>query len=125
MEVVNLFPMVVEMTGGTVPTGRDGKSIKTLLKTPAKDFRPFTFPQYPRGWQMGYALRNDRWPYIEWIKFDAQEVVARALYDHQETLAPPMNLAEDPGWAELVAQFSAQLDAARRVKDSTLNPNRK
>ncbi|GHC66746.1 sulfatase [Roseibacillus persicicus] len=125
VEIVDLFPTVVEMTGGTVPAGRDGMSLAPVLEDPKRKFRPFAFMQYPRGSQMGYALRNERWRYIEWIKFDTQEVVARALYDHQETQFPDKNLAADSEYSELVAELSKQLDAARRVKESRLNPANK
>jgi iduronate 2-sulfatase len=48
------------------------------------------------------------------------EVVARELYDHQDTRTPRQNLAADPQQTGLLARLSKQLNAPRRVETSKL-----
>lgn len=118
VEIVDLFPSVVELSGGEVPAGRDGKNLVPLLSDPTQEVRSFALTQYQRGSTMGYSLRSERWRYTEWIKSPSGEVVATELYDHQETPIPMKNLAGDEKYADLVTKLSKQLDSARRVKES-------
>lgn len=122
VEIVDLFPTVVEMTGGKIPAGRDGMSLEPVLEDPARSHRAFALTQYPRGSVMGYSLRNDRWRYNEWIKAGTKEVVARELYDHSETPTPMKNLVDEAEHADLVAGLSKQLDAARRIGETKVKP---
>ena len=46
---------------------------------------------------MGYAVRTDRYRYVEWRKRDGAEVVARELYDHQTDPNEDRNVAGDAG----------------------------
>ena len=46
---------------------------------------------------MGYAIRTDRYRYVEWRKRDGTEVVARELYDHQTDPDEDRNVAGDAG----------------------------
>ncbi len=43
---------------------------------------------------MGYAIRTDRYRYIEWRNVKTQSVQARELYDHQVDPHEMKNLAE-------------------------------
>ncbi|MFK7911977.1 MAG: sulfatase [Akkermansiaceae bacterium] len=115
VEIVDIFPTVVEMTGGKVPNGRDGKSLEPVLKAPAKNFRPFAFSQYPGGSTMGYSIRTDRWRYTEWIKASSKKIVLRELFDHQESQTPQKNLAGDPEHAALITRLSKQLKSSQRI----------
>jgi iduronate 2-sulfatase len=125
VEIVDLFPTVVEMSGGKVPSGRDGMSLEPVLEDPTKNHRPFALSQYPRGSVMGYSLRNDRWRYNEWIKAGTKEVVSRELYDHSESPTPMKNLVDEAEHAELVARLSKQLDATRRISETKVKPDNK
>lgn len=118
VEIVDLFPTVVEMTGGKVPAGRAGKSLEPVLKNPGQEFRPFAFSQYPGGSAMGYTMRTERWRYTEWIKTATKEIVLRELFDHQDTQTPGENFAGKPEHAELVSSLSKQLNSSQRVETS-------
>ncbi|MFC7335943.1 sulfatase [Haloferula chungangensis] len=118
VEIIDIFPTVAEMSGGDIPSGREGKSLEPLLQDPGKDFRPFALSQYPRGSTMGYSLRTDRWRYTEWIKSDTKQVVFKELYDHRESETPQKNLADEAEHAELVSKLSQQMNAAQRVGSS-------
>ena len=43
---------------------------------------------------MGYAIRTDRYRYVEWRNVKTQSVQARELYDHQVDPHEMKNLAE-------------------------------
>lgn len=120
VEIVDLFPTLVKVTGGTIPKGRDGRNLQTVLKDPAQPFRDMAFSQYPRGSTMGYTLRTDRWRYTEWINSKTKEIVARELYDHRDAPTAGKNLATEEKHTELVARLSKQLDAGQRIESSKL-----
>lgn len=121
VEIVDIFPTVASMTGGDVPESCDGKSLQPLLQNPDQEFRSFALTQYPRGSTMGYSLRNDRYRYTEWIQAGTKRVIARELYDHQDTDTPSRNLADSPEQREHVFRLSQQLDAARRIENTNVN----
>ncbi|GAA5510934.1 sulfatase [Novipirellula caenicola] len=116
VEIVDLFPTVASMTGGEVPKSCDGKSLQPLLQDPNQSFKPFALTQYPRGSTMGYSLRNDRYRYTEWIQAGTKRVVARELYDHQDTSTPDRNLAASAEQSKRISRLAEQLNAARRIE---------
>lgn len=120
VEIVDLFPTLAFLTAGDIPASCDGKSFAAVLDDPSQNFRSFAVSQYQRGSTMGYSLRNDRWRYTEWIQWGTQKIVARELYDCQQTPSPPANLALQPQQADLVSQLSRQLDAAGRIKTTNV-----
>jgi iduronate 2-sulfatase len=118
VEIVDIFPTIAQLTGGKIPSGRDGKSLEPVLRDPRSDFRPFALTQYSRGSTMGYSLRDERWRYTEWIQAGTKKIVARELYDHRDTQLPQRNLADNPEQAELVTRLSKQLNAAQKIEAS-------
>lgn len=115
VEMIDLFPTLAELTGGTVPDSCEGRSIGSVLTDPDVGFREFALSQYPRG-VMGYTMRTDRWRYTEWFDTKTKKIVANELYDHQDTQMPDRNLANDPQHKDLVAFLSEKLDSAGRAE---------
>lgn len=116
VEMVDIFPMLAELTGGKAPDTCEGRSLTPLLVDSGKAIRSFALSQYPRGSTMGYSLRTDRWRYTEWFQSEKRKVIARELYDHVNSQVSRRNLAELPEHAALVARLSQQLDAPERSK---------
>ena len=112
VEIVDLFPTVVSLSGGDIPKSLDGLKLDAVLKNPEKTHRQFAFTQYLRGKNMGYSLRNARWRYNEWVRTDSKKLIARELYDHRDTVTPDRNLAADPQYADLISTLSEQLKNA-------------
>lgn len=113
VEMVDVFPTLAKLTGGEVPASCDGRSLEPVLKKPDQPFRPYAFTMYPRGKTAGYSIRTDRWRYTEWFNTEKKQIVARELYDHQDTQTPASSLAGEAKHAELVSSLSETLGAEK------------
>lgn len=120
VEMVDIFPTLVEMIGGDIPEILDGKSLLPVLSDPDSDIREYAISEYRRGKTVGYSLRSDRWRYTEWINTETKVVSARELYDHSETQLSLQNVVDEPEYRDLVAEFSASLDAPGRLEVTPL-----
>ncbi len=117
VELVDVFPTLVDACGLEKQKGLEGISLTPLLQDPARPWKTAAFSQYPRSFEghrhkshgdiMGYAVRTDTHRYVEWREWESGEVVARELYDHSVDGAEMINLAE--ARVELVAKLSAKL----------------
>jgi len=71
------------------------------------------FSQFPRKHEgrdyMGYAMRNDRYRYVEWLDAVTGDVAFRELYDHHNDEAENENVAERPEHARLLVQLGEQM----------------
>ena len=122
-EFVDVFPTVCELAGVPVPEGLDGTSLTPLLKDPAAEVKPYAVSQWPRGGNkkgaMGYALRDRRYRYVEWMKggwrttdpFDPSKVAARELYDYEKDPLETVNVADDPAYADVRERLEGELHA--------------
>jgi iduronate 2-sulfatase len=130
VEMVDIFPTLVKLTGGDIPSSCDGKSLIPVLQTPTKTIRDFALSQYPRGLTMGYSMRTDRWRYTEWINSETKKIVGRELYDHQTTQRPAASVVGNPEHSKIASELSKKLDAPGRLakvlaKDEDALVNRK
>ncbi|MDQ8200645.1 sulfatase [Pelagicoccus enzymogenes] len=116
VEMIDIFPTLVDLTGGEVPSVLDGQSLGPVLRDPSASFRPFAISEYRRGKVIGYTLRNARWRYTEWINTETKRVLAKELYDHAETQLSRVNLVDRGEYAKLVSKLSTQLDSLGRLE---------
>ncbi len=115
VELVDLFPTLADLCGLDPPHGVDGTSLKPLLTDPQRTWKQAVFSQYPRALEghrhrthgdiMGYAVRTDRYRYVEWREWKTDKVLARELYDHQR----------DPNEMHNAAKYAIQADTVRRL----------
>ena len=97
------YPTLAEMCRLEAPVGVEGISIAPLLAKPDRPWKRAVFSQYPRarkrnrhrghGDIMGYAVRTDRYRYVEWREWKSKEVVTRELYDHENDSREMRNIA--------------------------------
>ena len=90
--------------------------IAPLLDDPKRPWKAAAFSQYPRGGKetvplMGYAIRTDRYRYVEWRTRGGGEVVARELYDHRTDPDEDVNVAGDAANEEVVEKLAERLAA--------------
>jgi iduronate 2-sulfatase len=117
VELVDLYPTLADLAGLQIPHGLEGASLTPLLTNPKQPWKNAVFSQFPRPWiykgvpdLMGYALRTDRYRYVEWRDFKTAEVKAVELYDHRLDPAEINNIADDPSNKTLVNEFKKRLN---------------
>lgn len=83
VELLDLFPTLCDLASLPIPEDLEGTSLRPILKNPANSVRQFARSQYPRGRDvMGYAIKTDRYRYVEWTDTRSNRILARELYDH-------------------------------------------
>ncbi|RMD83537.1 MAG: iduronate-2-sulfatase [Lentisphaerae bacterium] len=127
VEMVDILPTLTDWAG--LPLNHEvweGISLLPVLKNPQLPGKKAVFNQYPRGYRdpqtnkyvklMGYAVRTDRWRYVEWrTRSQPVKVVARELYDHSQPGRIDLkNLAELPQYQATVKQLSQILKGGWR-----------
>jgi arylsulfatase A-like enzyme len=105
-ELVDLYPTLAALAGLTPPDYLDGVSLVPVLADPAAQVRDAAFTQIRNG----YAVRTDRWRYVEW----AEGAEGAQLYDMEQDPGETRNLAEDPAHARTVAELKTRLRTYRR-----------
>lgn len=113
VEFVDLYPTLCDLAGLPAPKSLEGKSLVPLLSDATARVKDAAFSQFPRKHEgrdyMGYAMRTDRYRYIEWLDAVSGQTFSRELYDHQHDEAENENLAERPDQATLLTQLDKQL----------------
>lgn len=118
-ELIDVFPTLCESTGLATPKHLQGKSLLPIVEGSETRVKEAALSQYPRGSKMGYALRSDRYRYVEWRQGDYKKskdyiqgpVLATELYDYETDPLETKNLANDPNYSETVKALKAKLEA--------------
>ncbi|SIR08853.1 sulfatase [Chryseobacterium sp. RU33C] len=125
-EFVDIYPTLCDMAGIKIPDYLQGTSMKPLLTDPARTWKTAAYSQFllgrfgvkARGVQnverMGYAIRTDRYRYVEWFEWNKETgkpgaYLARELYDHKNDPDENVNIAEEVSSKKLVSQLSLQM----------------
>ena len=121
VELVDLYPTLVETCGLPLPSGLEGTSFSPLLKNPEQAWKTAAFSQHPRattsnrhrnhGDIMGYAVRTTRYRYVEWRQWKSGKVVARELYDYHNSDIETENCIENPQYTQAQQQLEQILTA--------------
>jgi arylsulfatase A-like enzyme len=126
-ELVDVFPTLCELAGIKVPDYLQGTSMVPLLDDPDRAWKSAIFSQFHRrpiesidGQRyMGYAIRTDRYHYIDWYFWDNEnkvplDHVASELYDHKNDPKENVNIVSDPENVRLVEELRKKLKAGWR-----------
>jgi iduronate 2-sulfatase len=111
VEILDLFPTLVELCKLPAPEGLEGISLAPVLDDPTKTVKPAAFTQHPRPAYfdrepegvpkaMGYSVRTPRVRYTEWRDWQSGRVVARELYDHRQDPGETTNGIDHASLAE-------------------------
>ena len=122
VELVDLYPTLVDLTGLPQPPHLAGLSITPILDDPAHAGRDaaltvarsrarWTRPDMPNRTIMGYTIRTPRFRYTEWN--DGADGVE--LYDYETDPQEYTNLADTPEQAETVARLKELLHTRKRA----------
>ncbi|MFW6188890.1 MAG: sulfatase [Planctomycetota bacterium] len=116
VEYVDIFPTLCELTGLAAPGYCEGISMAPLLKEPDRRWKSAAFSQYPRGGDLeGYAIRTDRYRYIEWRHKKSGKVDEVELYDHEADPLESDSIEDEPGADELMKRLSEKLHRGWRA----------
>ncbi len=123
VELVDLYPTLVDLCGLPAATGLEGTSCAPLLDHPDREWKSAAFTVVSRvgdtpatekldAKQLGRSLRTARWRYTEWP--DGQ----RELYDHDNDAREHVNLAAGDAASdhtEMLRELSSQLKAGYKA----------
>jgi len=116
VELVDMYPTLVELAGLPLPSGLEGTSMVPLLDNPNRSWKKAAFTQFPRPVyykknfnSMGYSVRTEQFRYIEWIDVKKKQTIAVELYNHQADPYEQMNLAEKSQQQPIVRELSHRL----------------
>ncbi len=116
VELVDMYPTLVELAGLSVPGGLEGTSMAPLLDDPQRGWKRAAFTQFPRPAYykksfdvMGYAIRTEQFHYIEWLDIKAGRPMAIELYDHQTDPYELTNLAQREQQQPVVRELGQRL----------------
>ncbi|MBI5760380.1 MAG: DUF4976 domain-containing protein, partial [Planctomycetales bacterium] len=102
VEMVDIYPTLADLCGLNSPEYLDGVSLRPMLADPSKSVKPAAFTQVTRGANIhGLTVRTARYRYTAW-NYGEQ---GRMLYDHETDPFETKNLADDPKFANVVAEL--------------------
>ena len=123
VELVDIYPTLIELAGFNPPHGLEGTSLTPLLEDPSATVKKAAISQWPRsgnknrhrkhGDVMGYALRTDQYRYVEWIRWETKKIVARELYHHKVDRNEMNNVVNLEEYSAIAARLSEQLGKSK------------
>ena len=123
-EFVDIYPTLCDMAGIKAPSYLQGTDLMPLLENPDKKWKTAAYsqfllgrfgpPEYRKTERMGYAIRTDRYRYVEWYNWNKEakkpaEFIAAELFDHEKDPLENVNIADEPANRKLVSKLSLQL----------------
>ncbi len=105
VELVDLFPTMMESLGLPAPPGLDGDSLLPLLRSPIAAWDKPAYTVVTRGGKLGRALHTERYRYTEWD----EGKLGIELYDHNSDPNEYHNLAFEPEHQALTRELTATL----------------
>jgi len=122
VELLDLFPTLVELCGLPMPDGLEGVSLAPVLSDITHAVKSAAFTQHPRpayfdrepGGQpaaMGVSVRTAEARYTEWRDWRDGTVLARELYDQEQQPEELINRVSDLRWAEARTRAESLLEA--------------
>ncbi|HAI11862.1 MAG TPA: iduronate sulfatase [Phycisphaerales bacterium] len=115
-EFVDIYPTLCDLAGLPKPTHLAGESLLPVLNDPSKIIKQAAISQFSRWSEdgepvMGYALRTQRYRYIEWVQkpyrkgAKSGKVIARELYDYQVDPDETRSFTDDPTYAQVIGEL--------------------
>ncbi|MCP4849610.1 MAG: sulfatase [Verrucomicrobiaceae bacterium] len=107
VELVDIYPTLVDACGLGAVRGLEGTSLMPLLGRPERPWKTAAFSQYPRSYKghrhrghgdiMGYAVRTKNYRYVQWQDWKSGKILARELYDQRLDPSEMHNIAGAEG----------------------------
>jgi iduronate 2-sulfatase len=121
VELIDLFPTLIEMAGLPKQPGLDGTSLVPLLKNGSSIGKNAAFTQHPRPAYadrtptglpdaMGTSIRTDHIRYTQWRRWGDGQLLAEEWYDHRTDAQERVNTIETVRTTEIYRQTRAALE---------------
>ncbi len=115
VEFIDVYPTLCDIAGIPLPDHLQGVSLKPILQDPQATVKDAAYSQYRRRADgqplMGYAMRTDKYRYVEWRVRETGEIFARELYDLSQKRIEIINIAGDAANESLIASLNAKMRA--------------
>ena len=116
-EFTDLFPTLCELAGIASPEELSGQSLVKLMKGEEDPENLFAFSQFTRGDKMGYAIRDARYRYVEWMEEGRHvnpdagftDVVDMQLFDYEVDPKETVNVAGHADYISIEEGLAAAL----------------
>ena len=113
VELIDLYPTLVELCGRPAATGLAGRSLVPQLRNPELAGKTVAVSQHPhpsygRATHMGYTLRTEQHRYVEWRDWLTGVVTARELFDETTDPGETLNVVENAAYAAVRRNLEAQ-----------------
>ena len=131
VEMVDVYPTLVDVAGLEAPVGLDGRSFAPILNNPQLPGRDVVLSQFNRPWKsttpqvMGYSIRTQGVRYTRWLRWDSREVVAEELYDYSPPEGAKRSVAVLLEEENVASGKPALLDRMRAQMETVLASRRK
>ncbi|MDD7984764.1 sulfatase [Lentisphaera marina] len=106
VEMLDIYPTLVEETGFQIPKELEGLSLSPLLKNAQTQWSKAAITQiHHASDKQGYSIRTKKWRYTEWNEGrDGKE-----LYDHENDPEERVNLASSPEYTQIMTRLSQEV----------------
>lgn len=127
VEALDIYPTLAELCGLTMPEHLEGQSLVDNLNNPVKEQHRYVSTIWPHDrWNydktiMGYSIKDSRFNYVEWVKLNTGEVLARELYDHENDPLETRNVVDEDQYKESVAALAQKCKDTKEATDHDHN----
>ncbi|MEM6365699.1 MAG: sulfatase [Planctomycetota bacterium] len=113
VELIDIYPTLCDLAEISIPDSVEGVTIKALLDDASANVKDASFSQFRRRQNgreyVGYAMRTERYRYVEWRDRTLATRMARELYDHHTDPQEDINIAVDSSNDDLLDRLSEKL----------------
>jgi iduronate 2-sulfatase len=122
-ELLDIYPTLADLCGLEKPAHLEGKSLVPVLNDPQIPWNDEVYSVWPHDRKeydktiMGYAVKSAQYNYIEWVKMNTGEVLARDLYDHGIDPQETVNVIDQPEYQEIILEMEKKCAVRKQATD--------
>ena len=109
VELVDLYPTLVDLCGLPQPDGLEGTSFRPVLEDPQRDWKTAVFSEAQRGGAHGRSARTERYRFTAWEPLEGDGPSEFELYDLETDPKEYRNLASSEEHSEQRERMSKVL----------------
>ena len=113
VELLDIYPTLMELTKIETPRHVVGKSLVQILENKSKSVRKSALTK----WKNGYSIKTEKFRFTQWGK-DGE--LGYELYDHTSDTQELINLAGDSNYSSTMISLKNEIDG--RIAEAKLKP---